>query len=95
MVLKGHRTVVADSIHLPAINSSGSPALATAGTGDVLAGMIAAFLAQNMDSYDAARSAVFIHGLTAELSDLGMRGLIADDLLELLPFAMKEISPFA
>ncbi len=57
-------------------NLSGSPALATAGSGDVLAGVIASFLAQGMTAFDAAGAGVFLHGLAGETEN----GLIADDL---------------
>ncbi len=94
-VLKGHRTVTASPEGRLAVNSSGSPALAYAGTGDVLAGIIGAFLAQKILPAEAAEAAVFIHGLASEASVLGTRGLTADDLVGLLPAAMMEISPFA
>lgn len=95
IVLKGHRTVIASPCGKTAINSSGSPALATAGSGDVLSGIIGTWLAQGEDVFDAAIIGTFIHGLAGELSEKGIRGLIADDLLDLIPQAMKEISPFA
>ncbi|MBN1863785.1 MAG: NAD(P)H-hydrate dehydratase [Victivallales bacterium] len=94
-VLKGHRTVTASPEGRVAVNSSGTPALATAGTGDVLAGMIGSFLAQGINPAEAAEAAVFIHGLASELGNYGTRGLTADDLVDLLPAAMMRISPFA
>jgi len=95
VVLKGHRTVVATRGRKPYINSSGSPALATAGSGDVLSGMIASFIAQGSSSFDASMCAVFIHGLAGEEGNYGTRGLTADDLPGIIPGTMKRISPFA
>ena len=95
IVLKGARTIVASPDERYSINSSGSPALATAGSGDCLAGLIGAFIINQEDCFDAVKAAVFVHGLAGELSHYGMRGLIADDLPELIPEAMCKISPFA
>ena len=63
-------------------NSSGNSGLATAGSGDVLSGMIASFISQKMNSYDACRLASFFHGKAADnlIRDKGIRGLIASDL---------------
>ncbi len=95
IVLKGAATVIADPYGNVAVNSTGTPALATGGTGDVLTGMIAAFLCQISDVFSALKSAVFLHGLAAEMAPWGMRNLIADDLLELIGPAMYEVSPFS
>ncbi|MCK5843702.1 MAG: NAD(P)H-hydrate dehydratase, partial [Victivallales bacterium] len=94
-VLKGERTVVASPSGELAVNGSGSPALATAGAGDVLAGVAAAMLHGCQSPFRPAADAVFIHGLAGELSFRGTRGLTADDLVELIPEAMLCISPFA
>ena len=94
VILKGHRTVIAAKNNNISVNGSGSPALATAGTGDVLVGIIAANTAAGMTSFDAARLSVFVHGLAGEIGNKGMRGLIADDLIELIPYALKQASPF-
>lgn len=94
-VLKGNKTVVSDiSGERIAVNSSGSPALATAGSGDVLSGITGTFLAQGFEAEKAAAAAVFIHGLCGEISPFGNRGTIADDLPRLLPEVLKRISPF-
>jgi NAD(P)H-hydrate epimerase len=95
VVLKGNRTVIAAKGKPLSINGSGSPALATAGTGDVLSGMIGSFMAQGLTPFDASVCAVFIHGLAGENGKFGMRGLTADDLIGLIPETMKRISPFA
>ncbi len=93
VVLKGNRTVISSQHGDIAVNTSGCPALATIGSGDVLTGLIGTFLARGIEPFDAARSAVFIHGLAGELNPYGVRGMIADDLPELIPVAMKQISP--
>lgn len=94
-VLKGRNTVIASPCGTVKVNSSGDQALATAGSGDVLAGAIAAFAATGLPLLKAAETAVFIHGLAGELSPFGHRGLGADDLIDLLPKAIRTISPFA
>ena len=94
-VLKGNNSIIASSGKPVAVNSSGSPSLATAGSGDVLTGIIGALIAQGIEAFDAAKFAVFIHGLAGEQTSLGIRGLTADDLIDLIPVAMQQISPFA
>lgn len=93
VVLKGASTVTATPQGSVYINSTGNPALATAGTGDVLAGTIGGFLAQGMSPAEAAFLGVYIHGLAGDLAakNKGVRGVIASDVLELLPLAMQEI----
>ncbi len=70
------------------LNTTGGPLLASAGTGDVLAGLVAALLAQGLEALAAARSAVFLHGAAADRlsSQLGDAGLLATDLADSLPF---------
>ena len=95
VVLKGNRTVVVSEKETVSVNGSGCPALATAGSGDVLAGVIAANSILMKNSFDVAAFSVFIHGLAGEMGSNGVRGLIADDLVDLIPKALKKISPFA
>jgi NAD(P)H-hydrate epimerase len=90
VVLKGAPTVTADRDGRATVNSTGNPGLATAGTGDVLAGVIAALLAQGLEPYDAARLAVFVHGAAgdAAAATLGVLGMSASDVVEELPRAL-------
>ncbi|MCV9935162.1 NAD(P)H-hydrate dehydratase [Boseaceae bacterium BT-24-1] len=88
VVLKGPDTVIAAPDGRAAINDTGSPALATAGSGDVLGGIIAGLLAQKVPAFEAACAAVWLHGRAGEA--LGM-GLIADDLPEALPAILAQL----
>jgi ADP-dependent NAD(P)H-hydrate dehydratase / NAD(P)H-hydrate epimerase len=95
IVLKGAQTVVAQPQGTAFINTTGNPGLATGGTGDVLAGMITALLAQGLDPVDAARLAVFVHGYTADAAAT-MRGqvsLTASVLLRELPNGFLAVQP--
>ncbi len=94
IVLKGHQTIVASPDGRISINTSGCPALAKAGSGDVLSGVVAAYLAAGLPPFDAARLGVFVHGLAGELATTGSRGLAPDDLPGLLPAAVMSVSPF-
>ena len=75
------------------VNPTGSSALATAGTGDILTGILVALLAQGLSPYDAARLAVFAHGLAGERAaqDVGELGVIASDLIACIPSALNGI----
>jgi NAD(P)H-hydrate epimerase len=92
LVLKGACTIVANPQGHTRINWWGTPALATAGTGDVLSGIIAGLLAQGMQPFDAASSSVFLHTAAADLvvneMHLGQAGLLASDLLTRIPQAI-------
>lgn len=90
VVLKGKETIIAAPDGRLHINDNGSPWLATAGSGDVLAGMIGGLIAQRMDSFQAACAAVWIH---AEAAGSFGPGLIADDLPDLLPAVLRKIAP--
>ncbi len=90
LVLKGACTIITDPAGNTRINWQANPALATAGTGDVLAGMITGFLAQGLSSFDAAGAGVYLHTAASELvsADVGEAGLLASDLLPQIPRAM-------
>ena len=83
VVLKGHRTVIATPEGRVFINPTGNAGMATGGTGDVLTGMIAAFLAQLLDAEAACRLAVFLHGMAGDLAEAseGDIAMTASDLL--------------
>ncbi len=83
VLLKGADTLIAAPGEGVLVAEAGTPALATAGTGDVLTGIVAAFLAKGMDARLAAAAAAFAHGRAAELGP--ERGLVASDLIESLP----------
>lgn len=92
-ILKGYRTLLAFPDGRVWINSTGTPAMGTGGTGDILTGMIAGFLAQfPKDAEQAITAAVYLHGLSGEIGarNLGEKCLIATDLLRYLPAAMEQ-----
>jgi ADP-dependent NAD(P)H-hydrate dehydratase / NAD(P)H-hydrate epimerase len=93
LVLKGHRTLIAFPDGRVWINPTGTPAMATGGTGDILTGFIAGLLAQFPQQPDLAVAAgVYLHGLSGELGaeELGEKPLVATDLLRYLPRALEE-----
>lgn len=95
LVLKGNRSTIVSPDGRVWINPTGSPAMATGGTGDVLTGMIAGLVAQFPDQLEAALlAAVYLHGRAGELgaAKLGEKGLIATDLFQFLPEAMREVA---
>ena len=91
-VLKTHKTVITDGTQFYE-NQTGCSALAKAGSGDVLTGIIAGFLAQKMKPFEAACLGTYLHGLTGELAakDLSEYGVLATDLLRYIPFAIKSL----
>lgn len=93
LVLKGAPTVVGSPEGTVFINSTGNAGMATAGTGDVLTGVIAGLIAQGMTPLDAALAGVYLHGSAGDIarSRVGERGLIARDVLESLPLALKRL----
>lgn len=92
VVLKGQNTVVTNGLQL-AINQTGNPALATAGTGDVLTGIIAGLVAQHMSGFDAALLGTHLHGLAADLwaDRFSHAGLTARQLIAELPHALARL----
>lgn len=92
LVLKGARTVVAHPDGRVAVCPTGNPGMATAGTGDVLTGMIVSFLAQGCPAWDSACAATYFHGLAGDLAaaHLGPAGMIAGDLIDRIPYALRQ-----
>ena len=88
VLLKGPGTLVAAPGEGVLVCDAGTPALATAGTGDVLTGVIAAFLAKGMDARLAAAAGAFAHGRAAELAPHQV-GLVASDVIDSLPLALS------
>ena len=97
VVLKGAKTVIAAPDGSVAVAPFENPAMATGGTGDVLAGTIGALLAQGLAPYDAARLGVYLHGLAGEAvrDRIGDAGLLAGDLPDALPIGRKRLARIA
>ncbi|NLJ77977.1 MAG: NAD(P)H-hydrate dehydratase [Tissierellia bacterium] len=91
VVVKGANTMVADGDGRLYTNTTGNPGMATAGSGDVLTGMIASLIGQGMEPYEAAISGVYCHGLAGDLAeeDKGQYGMISRDILENIPYTME------
>jgi NAD(P)H-hydrate epimerase len=92
VVLKGAATIVASPDGRVFVNSTGNPGMATGGTGDALTGMIASFLGQGHPAGQAACLGVYLHGLAGDLAatEKGEAGMIAGDLIEKIPQAIRE-----
>lgn len=93
-VLKSHNTVVCSKDLEIYVNSTGNSALAKAGSGDVLSGIIAGLLAQKCEPFYAAKLGVYLHGLAGDLAknDLTEYGVLASDQIRYIPFAIKTLS---
>ncbi len=93
LVMKGHRTVVADA-HSHYVNRTGNPGLAKGGAGDVLTGILAAFMAQGLEPFQAAKWAVYCHGLAGDevAARKSQLSVLASDLIEALPGVYKSLS---
>lgn len=93
VVLKGHRTLVTDGIDIY-YNKSGNPGMATAGSGDVLTGIITSLMAQGFAPFEAAKQGAYLHGVAGDLAseDKGEYGMIARDIVEKIPYAIKKLS---
>jgi NAD(P)H-hydrate epimerase len=91
VVLKGHHTVIADGGRI-GVNKTGNPAMATAGSGDVLTGVIASLVGQGFPCAPAARLGVHLHGLAGDLAAqaIGPAGILATDIAEFIPRAMAQ-----
>ena len=90
LVLKGANTIVIDRENIY-VNNTGNPGMATAGSGDVLTGIILSLKGQGLSEFDAARLGVYIHGMAGDLvaNELGEYGMIASDIINELPYVTK------
>jgi len=94
VVLKGHRTLIAQPDGTVWVNTTGNPGMATGGTGDILTGMVAGLIAQNPDRIaDAVIAAVHLHGLAGDVAreSMGEHSMVATDLLGALPEAFRRM----
>jgi hydroxyethylthiazole kinase-like uncharacterized protein yjeF len=93
LVLKGARTLIVEPDGKIHINPTGNPALSSGGSGDVLTGFIAGFLARHWAMADAAIAGVYMHGLAADLlaEEMGFAGIMAGELLDVIPDLMASI----
>ncbi|HUO69545.1 MAG TPA: NAD(P)H-hydrate dehydratase [Solirubrobacteraceae bacterium] len=93
VVLKGDDTLVVDPNGRVAVSRGDAPALATAGSGDVLSGVVGAYLAKAMDPFHAACAGVYVHAAAGRLAaaEIGAEGVIAGDVIELVPRALPPL----
>jgi hydroxyethylthiazole kinase-like uncharacterized protein yjeF len=94
VVLKGHRTLIADPGGEIWVNTTGNPGMATGGTGDILTGIVAGLVAQNSKRVlEAVIAAVYLHGLAGDVAreQMGEHSLVATDLLHALPEAFRRV----
>jgi NAD(P)H-hydrate epimerase len=91
VVLKGHRTLVTDG-NERFLNRTGNPGMATAGSGDVLTGVIASLVGQGLDPFEASRLGVHLHGMAGDIAAeaVGQTSMIATDLIDSLPAAFLQ-----
>jgi NAD(P)H-hydrate epimerase len=94
IVLKGAYTVVASPDERVVVLPFATPALASAGTGDVLAGVVVGLLAQGLAPFDAAVAGAYLHGLAGSWceQEIGLAGAVASDLPQRLPRALREVA---
>ncbi len=94
IILKGHQSVVAGSSGELYVNCTGNPGMATAGSGDVLAGIASAFLGQGLKAFQAAKYAAYLHGLAGDLAarQMSQISMIASDIIDKIPQAVRMCS---
>jgi NAD(P)H-hydrate epimerase len=98
VVLKGHRTLVAQPDGEAWVNTTGNPGMATGGTGDILTGIVAGMIAQHpKEAVRAVLAAVHLHGLAGDMirEKVGEHSLVATDLLQGLPEAFRRTEEMA
>ncbi len=95
MVLKGYQTIVTDGENVY-VNTTGNPGMATAGSGDVLTGMIASFVAQKFSPFEASQLAVYLHGLAGDIAakEFTEHALIATDIMDYIPEAIRQFTHY-
>ncbi|MCL1808987.1 MAG: NAD(P)H-hydrate dehydratase [Clostridiales bacterium] len=93
VVLKGAGTIVACTGHGACINTTGNPGMATGGSGDVLAGIVAALAGQGLEPWDAAKAGVFVHGMAGDMAAdaVGEHGMTAMDIVDMTALAIEKI----
>ena len=93
VILKGSETVVSSYNKETYINKTGNPGMATAGSGDVLTGIVASLIGQGLDVFEASKLGVYLHGKAGDLSSdrLGEHGMLASDIIDDLPIAIKNM----
>jgi hydroxyethylthiazole kinase-like uncharacterized protein yjeF len=93
LLLKGHNTIVASPDGTAYINPTGNPAMASAGMGDALTGLIAGFIAQEVKPFMSAVAGAYIHGLAGDIAaeEIGSRGIVASDIIKRIPMALDKI----
>lgn len=89
-VLKGHNTLITNG-KITWINPTGNPAMSTGGMGDVLTGIVVGLLGQGIPALDAACAGVYLHGLAGDLARISDRGLLARELADAVPRALKKV----
>jgi NAD(P)H-hydrate epimerase len=94
IILKGHESLVVDSSGKVYLNRTGNPGMATAGSGDVLAGIVSAFLGQGLTTFQSAKYAAYLHGLAGDLAarEMSQISMIASDIIDKIPQAVKMCS---
>ncbi|MBQ3573972.1 MAG: NAD(P)H-hydrate dehydratase [Clostridia bacterium] len=94
VVLKGHKTVVAAPNGELHINPTGNDGMASGGMGDVLTGIIASFIGQGTEPFGAAILGTFLHGLSGDIAadEIGKFGLLASDVIDKLPYVIKNLA---